>query len=466
MPAIQFSGLASGIDSKAIIDTLMESAAVSKVPHQNKIAENKIEDEALAELNTKLLGLSGSLADFLTLSGGSVSKKAVSSDSNILTASVSNSANSGSLSVVVNNLAQAATLSFDDRYASTDALVAGGLTSDGTITFTVGQGADQKTYDIPVTSTTTVSELASKITEVGGERLQASVVNAGTASAPQYLLLVNGNETGLDKGQLNISVSQNIIDQGTLASNTLEQAENAQIFVSGIGNITRSSNTISDILPGLSFELKSESPVPVVLTVSQDADKTADKLAKIIESLNQVVTYSNANSAVTRNEAGKNVSNTYGSLAKIGVDESVVNQIRDALGAARGLDGSSVQIFADLGVTTQRDGTYKFDADKFKAALKSSPGSVEKLLTGFADTVGSTNGVVYEYTKFQGQIDIAKDANDEDDKRANEAIDRIQASIDKQREALTLMYANLESTIGKLNSGASQLLSALGSTSR
>ena len=64
-------------------------------------------------------------------------------------------------------------------------------------TIAIGTGADQHTANITITPTMTLSELVDEINTASDGRFNASLVNVGTETNPQYRLMVGGVETGL-----------------------------------------------------------------------------------------------------------------------------------------------------------------------------------------------------------------------------------------------------------------------------
>jgi flagellar hook-associated protein 2 len=462
MATVSFSGLASGIDGDAVIKALLDSRRLVEVPLQNKITNNDDENSALEEFNTRLLTLGDKLEDFLTLSGSAVSKSAKSSNDDAVQAVAGASALTSSTTIEVLKLAKYATVSFADKFTTLDQPIAPGLSAPATIDLTVGSGSSAEVVSVEIDGTTTLNELVQKINDAGDGKVQASTINMGTASDPQYILVLNGLNSGVEKGTLSVNMSPEIIAQGIFQTPTVSQAQDALVDVSGIGQVSRSSNQISDLIPGLSLELKQEGTGPVTISVAGDAEKTAMKLNDLVEAINQVISYCNDNSTIERVEDEDSVSNTFGTLARTRVDEQVVDAIKQALsGSVSTITGSEVRVFADLGVTTQRDGTLKFDKDAFiKAASKNGP-AVEQILHQFADRLGTTEGVVSQYTKFQGIIERAQDANDQETESLNDRLARLERSLEQQKEMMVKIFANLESTMSQLNSTSQSLTSIL-----
>jgi flagellar hook-associated protein 2 len=460
---ITFSGIASGIDGDAIIKALIDAKKNQNAPLEAKVTNFKTENDALEEFNTKMLTLNDSLKDFLTLAGSSVSKTATSSNDDAVSVSAGSNAVATSTTINVQKLATSGSIAFADTFSDPSAPIAPSLSGPTTIKITVGTGDSAETIQVPVDSTTTIDQLAGSINAASTSgKVQASLINIGTASAPQYKLVVGSTRTGSDNGALNVEIPPELSSLGILQPGSITQAGDAVIQVNGLGTITRSNNQISDLIPGLTISLKQENTGPVTISVGNDADKTAKKLNDVITAYNEIVTYSSTNSKIDRIEDENGVTNKYGSLARTNVDNRAVDALRGAMaGLNSNVAGSAVQVFSDLGISTQKDGTLAFDTDKFMAAVASDPVAVDNLVHSFADKVGATNGIIADYTKFQGQLDQSISSNQEQIDTISDRLNRIQANLDKQTENLRLQFSKLESTIAKLNSDGQSLISLI-----
>lgn len=460
MPTISFSGIASGIDGDAVIQALTDAKRIQQVPLENKIVAAEAETKALEDFNSKLLGLRTSLNSFMTLSGGALSKAATSTDDKLVAVSASSNAPASSTTISsVSQLARAAVFSFNDRFAAADEPLAPGLTAPTSIEITLGQGSSAETFNIEIDETTTLADLAGSINEAAPGKLLGSVVNLGTEENPEYTLLLNGQQSGLDKGFLTVSVPPEVSNEGIFQGYTLEQAQNAIFTIAGLGQIERQSNTVSGLIPGLTITLKQTTTNPVVLNVANDADKTAGRVEEFVAKFNELITLSRESSVIAQ-ETGENgeTKNVYGDLARTSTDENAIGAIKTALASAfSGVSGSSVQIFADLGFKTTNDGTIEFNSQAFMAAVAKDPTAVENLLSKFADATASTTGIISNYTKFNGLIDTATQSNDQEIKGLNERIERINRSIAAQEERLRKVFANLEATIGDMQNQANAL---------
>lgn len=466
MPAVTFSGLASGIDADAIIKALIDAQKVQQLPLQNRVESNKTENKALDDLNTKLLGLSDTLRGLMTVSGGSVSKIATSSDQNSLGVTAGSNAIPSSTTIEILSLAKNTIVSFPDTFSAPDAPMFPGLGGPTSLDITVGSGSTAETKSFAVDNTTSLADLLSKINDQLGGKVRASAVNVGSGTPAQYKLVINSLKTGELDGALSITVPPDIAALGGLQNPLIQQSEDAVVRVQGLGDVRRSSNQINDLIPGVTLDLKQAGTGPLTVSVANDTDATAKKLNDVVTAFNEIVKYGTDNDKVERVEKDNKVSNTYGSLAKTNIDEQLTDALRAALsGSNSGVVGSAVRIFADLGVTTQRDGTLAFDSAKFTEAVAKDPIAAERLLSSFADKVASTNGVVYQYTKFQGIIEQAKSSNDSENNTTTDRLDRMNDFIEKQTTRLRLTFANLEKRTAELQAGASSLVSLMGTGS-
>ena len=467
MPAVSFSGLASGIDGDAIIKATLDARRLAQAPLKNKVAQNSTETTALEEFTKKLLAVNDFTKDFRTLAGSAIKRTAVSSNSDAVDAVPGSNAVSGSTTLTVERLAKAGTISLETLFTNLEGPVAPGLTGESELSITVGSGESASVHKITVNSSTTVSEIVTELNKVSEDKYHASLVNLGTTEDPEYRLLINGTQTGTEKGALSISTSADLTALNIFGIFDQSAAQDAQIRINGLGTVNRPTNQITDLLPGVSLSLKQENTGPITITVGNDADKTAQKVNDLVGAFNEVIKFAHENSLIKQVDGEKGSTNEFGTLARTRIDNQAVDAVRSALlGARSGVEGSEVQIAADLGITTARDGTISFDTAVFMEAVSKDPTAVENVLHSFADEVGATGGVIDQYTKFQGLIEQSISTNDEEVKRYNDRITRLEELLERQEQSLKLLFANLEKNIAKLNSSGDAITSLAASTAK
>jgi len=186
VPAISFSnGLASGLNTQAIIDAIVSAARRPAVLIEGQIADRTNQVSAFQSLSAMLLSLKietdklGKTDNFDALS-------VTSSDEDVLTATAESSASPGSYTFTVDALAQHEILG-SQGFASADAVV-----GTGTVSIAVGSG-DAATITVGAAAST-LSGLRDAI-NASDAGVTASIINTGSGSAP-YKLILTAKETG------------------------------------------------------------------------------------------------------------------------------------------------------------------------------------------------------------------------------------------------------------------------------
>jgi flagellar hook-associated protein 2 len=461
MSSVNFSGLASGIDSSALIDSIIQQRRKLKItPLKEQQTATQDTTDTMKELKTALNDLKDKVEKFRVLNGGGVKTGITSSDESVLTAKTIGSLSSGTYNMTVSQRAQNASLSFNERYSSMTSAAAplvndSDLATDRTLTVKVGTGASQESIGIELNSSKSISDIMENFNSQSTQAT-ASIINVGTTGVPSYALSFTSKNSGSEKGAISVSVGSSITAASTFTSSSLSQATDASLSISGItGSITRSSNTITDLIPGMSLDVGGVGTSTLV--VGTDTDSTLNGVKDFVSAYNKVMSLIKDNDLVTQENDGGEVKNIFGSLSGTSVDESIRDSIRQTLGGITSSDGGSTMILADLGIATERDGTLKLNEDTFKTALKSNPSGVTSLLQNVGDTLGSTGGNIAQFTKYQGIIDKLVQSYDNDIATKDKQISEVEESLSAEESRLRSQYATLEKNIGTMNSQRASL---------
>lgn len=469
------AGMASGIDTEALIAASTNASTAQRVqPKQDKVTELQGEDTALGELKTKLTSLKSIVDSFSTINGGGVARQALSSDETVLTATASNAAASGAYTVAVSQLARNGSMSMistNRNYTSTTSVInpdinnGAAASPNRTVSYTLGTGSNTETVNITLTNTSTLSEFVTSFNSQS-TLATASLVNRGTASSPDYILMVSSKYQGTEKGSVVCTVGSEVQTAGNPGGGAFDGdqssvAQDAKFTLNGsTGTITRSSNIVNDVLTGVTLSLTSTGSA--IVTVGTDNKTTEANVQKYVDAYNDIVSFLAGQNQITRQDDGTNVSNTYGPLAKTKVDEDALEAIRQVMASTVATSGRAVRIFADLGVTTQRDGTLALDTKTLDGALDTESDSVSQVLNSFGDTAGLTGGTIDQFLRYNGLIDMTVNGNETTIADLNDQISRAQSQISKQATELRSRYARLESTMSQMQSQQSSLKSLLG----
>jgi flagellar hook-associated protein 2 len=460
MSGVTFTGLASGIDSSSIISSILKQRrAAQVVPLEKKITELTDTNSSLAKLQELLTNLKGTADGFREVNGSVLAKTAVSSSESRIVATASNSASNGTYNVNVLSLAKNGSSSFNDRFSSSSQVINasidnGAATIDRTVSVQIGTGSEQENVSIELTNTSTASDFVSQFNATS-QKAQASLVNVGTTSAPSYAVVINSNSSGTEKGEIAISVGAEITSAGggAFTASTLSQATDATFTIDGVSGVfTRGSNSVSDVITGLTFNLQSTGTA--TLTVGDDGPTTSSSVRTFVDAFNEIVKYIDENDLVSTDESGQQA--VFGTLSSTSLDENLLTALRSAFSAAS-TSGNSVNTLADLGITTERDGTLKFDASKFESSIASDPEAVRTITKNLGETLAGVSGTIAQFTRFNGLIDIAEQGNQNQIDASNARIVDLEKFLSQQEQQLTAQYSRLESVIGKLNSQQSAL---------
>lgn len=287
--AFSISGLATGIDTDKIIQGLLAVNQQQVAQLQAKQNAVTSKQSAFKGVEARLLALQSTLGSMSrAVSSTFDSKTAVSSDETTVNAAASSSAATGVYAFHVNSVAQAA------QIASQGFEGASSTITQGSLQIRVGNGA---TTTITIDGTNnTLQSLADAINSSGAE-VSAAIVKDGSAGATPFRLLLSARKGGQDNS---ITVTNNLGADANGAvrpviDSVVQQATSASITIgSGAGAVTvlNDSNTIADLFPGLTLNLRGADPARLVtVTVSQDTESATKAVTDFVSAYNDLMGY-------------------------------------------------------------------------------------------------------------------------------------------------------------------------------
>ena len=240
----------------------------------------------------------------------------------------------------------------------------------------------------------------------GGLELQADADVHSDGSRKQYVITVSDSSDGSDVDSSGLS--QLAYSTAGVKSPQTAAAVDAAFKVNGL-NLSSATNTVSDVIPGATFELVNTTSSPVSLRFSADTSTVTSAVEEFVSKYNSYIT--EARQLVRFNS----VTGEAGLLQGDATARSTINSLTNAL--ARSVSTSATYSnLVELGITTQADGTLKLNSSTLSAKLAESPSAVEVLLAG--GTVGdeAITGVaedietrINDYLKYQGTFDAKAD---------------------------------------------------------
>ena len=455
MANVQFGGLITGLDTNALITGLV------KAEHRSidVLAGQKIRFQAQdAVITTVVSGLAKlrSAGQSLSLSSDFQKKTAASSDTSVLTASASSAAASGNVDIAVDSLASAQTIQSTSFTGSTAAI------GTGTLTITAGS----KTSSIVIDGTNnSLSALRDAINDAN-PNVSATIVNV-SASTADYRLIIKSKNTGIANA---VTVSGTLTggaDPFSGGGQIVQAAADAVFSVNGL-TVRRSTNTISDVINGLTVSLVAEGDrdgiVEVTdpgakITIAADASNIKSSITGLVESFNAVNAIVNEQFTLNPN------TNRQGSTSGDASLRGVIARLRAELSRSGGL-GAGFKYLSDVGISFQKDGSLTLNEAKLNAALESDPTAVSRLFLATEGGVGKRipDAVDDFISQVDGALVFRQKGIAQSIKHIDEKVVREEERIAAMQERLTRQFAALEEIVSQLKSQGdflSQQLSAL-----
>jgi flagellar hook-associated protein 2 len=452
---IRVGGLASGLDTNALVSALMqlERRPLTLVQQQKRDVETQ--QTLFGELGSKLAALRDAAAaiDNLssTLAAPSVGEeflawKTTVSDESVLSARVTGTATPDSTDVRVVQLATSARRVSGSFTSDVDPIAVEGDTlvidhgGAAPISLTVAAGG------------ASLRDLASLVNADPNNAgaVRADVVFDGTG----YRLLVLGTESGATH---DVTLTTSIAGPGGgafLDAAAGQAAGDASLEVFGL-SITRPSNTVSDLIPGVTLELHAVSATAVQVQVERDDEAVGDKLQALVDAYNGVMEFIDAQSRfdAEREQAGP--------LSGDGVLRDVQMRIQRLATVGVAIPGNPFTSLAGFGVSFDDEGRLALDRTALSDALAEDAQGVRQILSGD----GTTEGIALAFVRAidplveagTGLLAARSDALESRIAGLDRSIERLEERLERREELLVQQFTRLESLIATLQAQGNAL---------
>ncbi len=442
MPTITSLGIGSGLDLAGIVDGLM---AVERRPLeilQFRREEIGVKISAYAELLSSVSAFSASV-DKLNSSSAFELYSTSSANEEVFTATASGNPTPGSYDVEVTRLAESHKLASAELLSTTSF---GGAPGDE---LTIQLGAD-------INDAITVDLSDGKTLEAIRDAINADEDNPGftanviNGDGDNQKLVITADETGSDN-EITFSYG-GAINAGTFTFATVNDISgdinnlNAAVVVDGYA-ITRQSNTISDVIEDVTFNLVSADPGnSYALSVARDDGAVRGLVNDFVDAYNSLT-------STIRGQRS-------GSLGADSVLLSLENQIRSIINSP--MTSGTYTSLNDIGISLQREGNMAVDGDKLDAALAGDIGDIASLfategsgfawrLASLADQWSGTDGILTSRTE-----GLSEQIDDLDDQQLN--LERNLAIIETRYRT---QFASLDTLVSQFQNTSTFLTSQL-----
>lgn len=393
--AIYFTGLGNGTDFDSIIEATVEAESTRLTQLEDWEEYWQEKSDSLDELNTALVSMRSALEAMDTVAEFA-EKTATSTDTSVLSATADGDALDASHTIVVNQLAQndiwTSSTGQDD---SSNVLT----TTDAVFSFSYAG----EEYSIDVAAGTTLSELVDLINANTDSKndVRATLINDGD----EYHLQLYGMDMGEDN-VVEITSSTTLTGYEASDFENTQVAQSAQIKIDGYPTgadewISRDSNTISDLIEGVTLTLSDTGTT--TLNVETDTDAIKEKIVEFVESINEIRLLIQELTYVDDDAEGSVMTGNYG------VD--IVKQNLQNITSSKGLgftyydseDGtgdyystlSQLGIYTDADESSETYGQLLIDEDDLDEALETDADAVIDLFAGAEEGSSSTSDMSY-----------------------------------------------------------------------
>lgn len=441
------TGIGSGMDIDAMVGALV---AAEKAPKEAQLT--RLETATTTKISA-LGTLRTALSSFQTALKGLndvklfENRSAKSSNTDLLTATASKTAQSGTYSVKIEQLAtgsKTATKALESDFTAGAA---------GTLTVKVGDGEG---IDVEIGEGASLTQVKDALNTA----LKDSGVTANLLTDPstgKTRLVMSSTNTGEGK-DVSISTSAGLdafaIDTGSDATadvgGVLERAQNAKFTIDGLA-LQSATNKVEGAIPDVTLNLvAADKDKTVTVTVAQDQDGVTANIKKFVDAYNNLIKTTNSLTKVTK--VGEDGQPLAGGLVGDSSVRSILSGIQNELIAVGGGDG--VRMLADLGITTQKDGTLAIDNDKLKTALEKNFDAVGGFFTGETGLMNRLNNRVDGFNQTGGIL-----------AQRVSGLEATNADIKAQREKLNLRIESMTTRLYSQFNAMDTLVAQLSNTS-
>jgi flagellar hook-associated protein 2 len=444
MATVSSLGIGSGLDLNSLLTNLMAVERQPLAALQTQQSNYEADLSAYGQLKSQLSSFQTSMESLSSASKFQVFS-ATSSDDTIFTATADSTAAVGTYSLQVLRAAEAHQMGSNSTFADTGTTTVG--SSGDTMTITVGSSAFTVSY-----GGQTLGQIRDAINNASDNTgVTATIIQDNVG----YRLLLNANDTG-SANALSLSYSGadpfsfQTLNTDRDGSGSFTSADlNASMILNGTYTIDRSSNTVDDVIQGVTLSLKDAGTA--TLTVAKDTTAIEASAKSFVDA------YNGLRSTISTLRSGTLSGDNTLLLMQSGI-QSILNT------PPSGLTGS-YNYLAQVGITIQKDGTMALDSTQFQDALSADFNGVAQLFSasdqGYAvrlDTLMTnyvqTGGLIDTSTDgINAMLDNVKTREDEMQLR----LDAIQARYEQQFTALDTLVQQLQTTSSYLTQQISQL---------
>lgn len=442
---------AAGYDYRELVKKLMEVERRPINSMQKRQMTIDATKSAWSDIRMRLQNLKARLTD-LQLPSIYGAKKASSTNEAVVAATPNSTAVAGSYVVTVSSLATAHVVASDAQASASNPL---NLTGSFVIRGTT----------VNVAATDSLVDIKNKINAAGGgvtasvvdNRLILKATSTGTANA----ITVDADSDGI-LGALGVVTAGT-----TIIKNQIQAAADASLTIDGL-SVTRSTNQITDVLPGVTLTLTGAGTATI--NVAPDPQVAIEKVKAFVEQYNSVMD-------LIQQKLSKG-----GQLQGDPTLARLERMLREHVsGVVAGL-ADNCNSLSDIGVATQgstnggslvsaMSGKIFVDEAKLRNALETNPVGVQELFYASSTSINGVAEVLARdidlYISGSGGVILSKE-NELARRRADldKQIKRLEELLDKRERTMLDRFIAADRVLMRLQQQGNTLMSFLSPTGR
>ncbi len=369
---MSIGGLSSGLKTDDIIAKYMDLARRPQKTAQINQARAQQKLMAWQDLNTRVLALQ-SRSNAISSATAFQTKAATSSMEDMVQVSASSDATAGTYYINVNKTAKSHQIA-SQTYTGLDDSV-----SQGKITINVEGNSTDITIDSSNNTLLGVKDAINK----SSAGVSASVINEGTASSPAYRLVLTSKETGsdhkmiIDAGATGINIG---VDQAGAGSRdkVVQAADDAEIMMGSL-TFKRSSNTITDIIPGVTINIANPDPLKTIkIEVTKDTQAATKAVNDFVTQYNDIM--KNVKEMTSFDKETGDTGVFLGDLNVQSLQMDLESMVTSSVSGIPFVPGKQTyNALSTIGISTGIDGLLTVNSADLSNALKNNSEDVGKL---------------------------------------------------------------------------------------
>ena len=464
MASLSSLGVGSGLDAETIVTKLV---ALEKQPADTLTTKNtKLQTQVSTwgKIQSNFSALQDAASKLMDSSFWSATT-AKSSDDTAVSVTTSSGAAAGNYAVNVTQLAAAQSVASSAFTASTSTV------GEGTLRIELGRYTpDNSTTPPAVTFAAKAAATAVDISIGPGDntlekiRDRINTANAGVSASivtdASGARLVMRGQNG-EENAFRVSVTETATAPGlsalaysaatgaTTAMSRTQTAQNAQATINGL-NVSSASNTMSNVLEGVTLKLNKTTTTPATVNVDLDT-------ASISKGVNEFVTaYNSVVSTIRVQTLYDETSKTGGPLQGNATARGLLSQMRGLISSNTSASSTFGRL-SDIGIDINKDGTLSTKSSKFNDAM-GKLGELQKFFAGSSETDSSLNGIGTRVKNLTKQIlDTTSGAIASSTSGLNSTIKRNKDKIDDINDRAGLIETRLRKQYSALDTSMAKL---------